>query len=70
LSPEKAKTLPHLCSTLEEALGALKQDYEFLLEGDVFSKDIIDSYIQIKEEEVTQLKMTTHPVELDMYYSL
>jgi glutamine synthetase len=70
MSPEKSKELPHLCSTLEEALDALRHNHEFLLQGNVFSKDIIDAYIQIKEEEVTQLKMTTHPVELEMYYSL
>lgn len=69
LSPEKAKTLPSLCSSLEEALNALEADHDFLLAGNVFSKDIIKAYIDVKREEVTRLNMTTHPVEFDMYFS-
>jgi glutamine synthetase len=69
LSPEKAKGLPTLCSSLEQALDALEADHAFLLEGDVFTRDLINSYIAIKREEVTRLNMTTHPVEFDMYFS-
>lgn len=64
------KKLPSLCSSLEQALDHLEKDYAFLLEGGVFSKDVIDSYIAVKREEVTRLNMTTHPVEFDLYYSL
>lgn len=70
LSPEKVKSFPSLCSSLEQALDALEQDHEFLLVGDVFNKDILRSYIEVKREEVMQLNMTTHPVEFDLYYSL
>lgn len=70
LPPEKAKKLPKLCSSLEQALDALEKDHAFLLEGDVFNQEIIDSYIALKREEVTQYNMTTHPIEFDMYYSL
>ncbi len=70
LAPEKIKKLPSLCSSLEQALDALEDDYEFLLHGNVFNKDLIKSYIEIKREEVTRLNMTTHPVEFDLYYSL
>jgi glutamine synthetase len=70
LDPEKAKSLPSLCSSLEQALDALEADHEFLLAGGVFSEDLLKSYIQIKREEVKRLNRTTHPVELDMYYSL
>ncbi|MFO7858248.1 MAG: hypothetical protein R6V11_04920, partial [Ectothiorhodospiraceae bacterium] len=38
-------------------------------EGGVFSDDMIDAYLELKEEEVQRLRMTTHPVEFDMYYS-
>ena len=69
LPPEKVKTLPNLCSSLEQALDALETDHDFLLAGNVFNKDLINSYISIKREEVTRLNMTTHPVEFDMYYS-
>ena len=45
-------------------------DREFLTRGGVFSNDMIDAYIALKMEEVTRFRMTTHPVEFDMYYSL
>lgn len=67
---ERVKTYPSLCGSLEEALNALETDYEFLLQGGVFSKEIIDAYIAVKREEVQKLNMTTHPVEFDLYYSL
>lgn len=70
MDPERVKAMPSLCSSLEQALNALEQDHEFLLEGGVFTKDIIDAYIEIKREEVTRYNMTTHPVEFDMYFSL
>ncbi len=62
--------MTHLCTSLEEALNALEKDQDFLLEGGVFTRDILESYIHIKREEVSRLNMTTHPVEFDMYYSL
>lgn len=67
---DKVKKLPSLCSSLEQALHHLEQDYEYLLAGDVFTKEIIDAYIGVKKEEVVRLNMTTHPVEFDLYYSL
>ena len=69
LSPEKARSLPHLCSSLDEALNALQADHAFLLAGEVFTQDIIDAYIELKRQEVTRLRQSTHPVEFDMYYS-
>ncbi len=69
LSPENAKNLPTLCSSLEQALDALEADHQFLLAGDVFNKELIKAYIAIKREEVTRLNMTTHPVEFDLYFS-
>ncbi|HVY53329.1 MAG TPA: glutamine synthetase, partial [Gammaproteobacteria bacterium] len=70
LSNEEAQTYPSLCTSLEQALNCLEQNHAFLLEGGVFSKEIIRSYIDIKREEVRRLNMTTHPVEFDLYYSL
>ena len=57
-------------ATLEEALSALDQDRDFLKAGGVFTDDLIDAYIDLKMENVTRLRMATHPVEFDMYYSL
>ncbi len=70
LPPEEEKELKMVAFSLEEALNALDADREFLKAGDVFSDDLIDAYIDLKMENVTRLRMTTHPVEFDMYYSL
>ena len=70
LPPEEAKKVPNVCSSLDMALEHLDQDREFLTRGGVFSNDMLDAYIELKMEEVTRFRMTTHPVEFDMYYSL
>ena len=66
---EEAKKVPNVCSSLDMALEHLDNDCEFLTRGGVFSNDMIDAYITLKMEEVTRFRMTTHPVEFDMYYS-
>ncbi len=70
LPPEEEKKLVLVAFSLEEALDALDKNREFLKVGNVFSDDLIDAYIDLKKENVTRLRMTTHPVEFDMYYSL
>jgi glutamine synthetase len=70
LPPEEEKELKLVAFSLDEALAALDEDRDFLKVGGVFSDDLIDAYIDLKMENVTRLRMTTHPVEFDMYYSL
>ena len=70
LPPEEEKELKLVAFSLEEALNALDGDRDFLKAGGVFSDDLIDAYIDLKMENVTRLRMATHPVEFDMYYSL
>ena len=70
LPPEEEKNIPTVCSSLDQALDYLDKDREFLTRGGVFSNDWIDSYIELKMEDVTNFRMTTHPVEFAMYYSL
>jgi glutamine synthetase len=70
LPAEEAKAIPTVCHSLDMALDALDADRSFLTLGGVFTDDLIDGYIRLKMDEVTQLRMTTHPVEFDMYYSL
>jgi len=70
LPPEEEKKIPTVCHALDQALDALDKDRKFLTAGGVFSDDMIDGYIGLKMAEVTRLRMTTHPVEYDMYYSL
>ena len=70
LPPEEEKAVPQVCYSFDQALEALDADREFLTRGGVFTNDMIDAYISLKMEEVTRLRMSTHPVEYDMYYSL
>jgi len=70
LEPEEAKAIPTVCHSLDMALDALDADRDFLTAGGVFTNDVIDGFIKLKMEEVTRLRMTTHPVEFDLYYSL
>ncbi|MBK8133350.1 MAG: glutamate--ammonia ligase [Gammaproteobacteria bacterium] len=70
LPPEEAKAIPTVCGSLEQALAALDADRAFLTVGGVMDDDMIDAYIELKQIEVDRLRMTTHPVEFDMYYSV
>jgi glutamine synthetase len=70
LPPEEDKLIPVVCASLDEALNALDNDREFLTRGGVFSNEWIDAYIELKMQEVNLTRMTTHPVEFSMYYSL
>lgn len=70
LPPEEGKQVPTVAEGLDVALNALENDKEFLLQGDVFTEDMIDGYIELKREEVERLQMTTHPVEFELYYSV
>ena len=70
LPPEEEKNIPTVCHSLDMALEALDADREFLKAGGVMTDDMIDGYIELKMEEVTRMRMTTHPVEFDMYYSM
>jgi len=70
LPPEEEKNIPQVCNALDQALAALDEDRAFLTAGGVFTDEMIDAYISLKMEDVTQLRMTTHPVEFDLYYSL
>ncbi len=70
LPPDEDAKIPTVCSSLDQALEHLDKDREFLTRGGVFTNDMIDAYIGLKMEEVTRFRMTTHPVEFDMYYSM
>ena len=69
LEPEEAAKVPHPCASLDEALEELDKDREFLTRGGVFTNDMIDAYISLKYEEVQRFRMTTHPIEFEMYFS-
>ncbi len=68
LPPEELKDVPTVCRTLREACEALDADREFLKKGGVMSDDQIDSYIDLKMEEIVRFETHPHPVEFDLYY--
>ena len=70
LPAEEEKQIPTVCFSLQQALESLDADRDFLKAGGVFSDGLIDGYIGLKQAEITRLQMSTHPVELEMYYSL
>ncbi len=69
LPPKELKKIPTVCGSLREALTNLDKDREFLKKGDVFNDDFIDSYMDLKMQEIIRFEHTPHPVEFDMYYS-
>jgi glutamine synthetase len=70
ISLQRKKKVPIVYYALDQALNALDKDREFLKTGGVFTDDTIDAYIELKIGEVNRLRMTTHPIEFDMYYSM
>jgi len=70
LPPEEEADIPTVARSFEEALNSLDADREFLKVGGVMDDDMIDAYISLKMEEVDQLRLRTHPYELDLYYSV
>jgi glutamine synthetase len=69
LPAEEAAQVPTVSHSLEMALAALNADRAFLTAGGVFDDDMIDAYIELKQEDIDRIRMSTHPVEFDMYYS-
>jgi glutamine synthetase len=70
LPPEELKNVPQVCGSLREALENLDKDRKFLKQGDVFTDDMIDAYMELKWEEVYNFEHTPHPIEFQMYYSV
>jgi glutamine synthetase len=69
LPAEELAEIPTVAGSLREAMQALREDHDYLLAGDVFTKDQIEAYIALKEEENQSYEMTPHPIEYAMYYS-
>jgi len=71
LSPEELKNVPSTPGSLEEALDALEKDHEFLLKGGVFTRDVIDMWIEYKRlREVDPVKLRPHPYEFHLYFDI
>ena len=69
LPAEELEGIPTVCGSLREAITELEADHEFLLAGDVFDKDQIEGYIELKMEEIEAYEHTPHPMEFQLYYS-
>ena len=71
LEPEEKTDIASTPGSLNEALDAMEADHEFLLKGDVFTKDVIDTWIEYKrEKEVDAIRLRPHPHEFELYYDL
>ena len=69
LPPEELEDVPTVCGSLRQAMEALEADHEFLLAGDVFNKDQIEAYMELKWEEIYAFEHAPHLSEFEMYYS-
>lgn len=71
LTPEELKDVPSTPGSLEEALEALKEDHEFLMKGNVFTEDVINTWIEWKmEKEIDEMKLRPHPYEFALYFDV
>ncbi len=71
LGPEELAKVPSLPTSLDEALEALEEDHEFMLKGDVFTQDVIETWIEYKREnEIAPMRLRPHPMEFFHYYDV
>ncbi|HEX4335725.1 MAG TPA: type I glutamate--ammonia ligase [Polyangiaceae bacterium] len=71
LSPEELKDVPRMPGSLEEALGELDKDHDYLLKGDVFTRDVLDMHAEYKwEQEINPIRLRPHPYEFHLYYDI
>jgi len=70
LPPEELQGVPTVCGSLREALDSLGADMDFLMQGDVFTKDMIEGYMELKWRDVFAFEQAPHPIEFQMYYSV
>lgn len=69
LPEDELAKVPTVCGSLRESIESLKADHDFLLKGDVFTKDVLEGYIDLKMEEIDMFETMPHPIEFLMYYS-
>ena len=70
LPPEEHAQVQQVPATLDEALDALEADQEFLLQGDVFTPDLIETWIELKRAEIDEIRQRPHPYEFDLYFAI
>src|ERR1700678_4169870 len=71
LSPEEMKSVPSMPGSLEEALSCLEEDHQFLLKGDVFTEELLETFIEYKRRhEAEAIRLRPHPYEFSLYYDI
>ncbi len=71
LPPEEAKNVPQVPDSLASVIDSLEADHDFLLEGGVFTPDLIETYVQLKREsEIDPIRLRPHPYEFALYYDV
>jgi glutamine synthetase len=70
LPPEEAAKIPEAPDSLKGAVEALQADHEFLLKGDVFTEDLLDTLIEMRLKDYDQLRLRPHPIEFQMYFDV
>jgi glutamine synthetase len=71
LTPEELKDVPSMPGSLDQALKNLEDDHEFLLKGDVFTEDVIETWIEYKRtKEIDPIRLRPHPYEFALYYDV
>lgn len=70
LPEQDLANIPTVCASLEQAIDSLEKDHQFLLKGDVFSRDFLESYTSILKADIAYVRSLVHPVEFELYYSL
>jgi glutamine synthetase len=71
LPPEEMARVPKAPGTLDEALDALEGDHQFLLAGNVFTKDVVDTHLSYKRShEIDEIRLRPHPYEFFLYYDV
>jgi glutamine synthetase len=71
LSPEEMKSVPSMPASLDEALTCLEDDHQFLLRGDVFTEELIETFIDYKRRnEAEAMRLRPHPYEFELYYDI
>jgi len=69
LTPAELANVPSMPGSLDEAIAAIREDHAFLLKGDVFTQDMIDTWIEYKEtKEIYEMRLRPHPYEFALYY--
>jgi glutamine synthetase len=69
LPPEELRDVPTVSGSLEQSVESLRNDHDFLLQGNVFTNSFINSYIALREMDIAQVRSVVHPIEFELYYS-